>query len=57
LAFLDSLQYDYLREEEPESFPFSQEEVKGLLQTKQDFMEGKTTACPWEDIKQKLRRA
>lgn len=57
LAFLDSLHYDYRPVEEPETFQFSQEEIKGLLQTKQDFLEGKTTARPWEEIKQNLKRA
>jgi hypothetical protein len=35
----------------------SAEEVKGLLQTRRDFLEGRTTARPWEDIKRDLRRA
>ena len=57
LAFLDSLQYDYRPVEEQETFPFSPEEIKSLLQTKQDFLDGKTFARPWEEIKQQLRRA
>lgn len=57
LAFLNSLQYDYRQVDEQESFQLSEEDVKGLLQTKRDFLEGKTTARPWEDIKRKLRRA
>ncbi|PRY00207.1 hypothetical protein CLV24_1574 [Pontibacter ummariensis] len=57
LAFLDSLKYDYRRVDEPEDFRLSEEEVKGLLQTKRDFVEGRTTARPWEDIKRDLRRA
>jgi hypothetical protein len=57
LAFLDSLQYDYRRAEDPEDFRFSEEEVKGLLQTKRDFLEGRTTARPWEEIERNLRRA
>jgi hypothetical protein len=57
LAFLNSLQYDYRPVEEPEAFQFSQEEIKGLLQTKQDFLEGKTAARPWEEIKQNLKLA
>lgn len=35
----------------------SEEEVKGLLQTRRDFLEGRTTARPWEDIKRDLTRA
>ncbi|WP_162056140.1 hypothetical protein [Pontibacter pamirensis] len=57
LAFLDSLKYDYRRVDEPEDFLLSEEEVKGLLQTKRNFVEGRTTARPWEDIKRDLRRA
>jgi len=57
LAFLDSLKYDYRRMDEPEAFQLSEEEVRGLLQTKRDFLEGRTTARPWEDIKRDLKRA
>ena len=57
LAFLDSLKYDYRCVDEQETFQLSDEEVKGLLQTKRDFLEGRTTARPWEDIKRDLRRA
>lgn len=57
LAFLDSLKYDYRRVDEPEDFHLSEEEVKGLLQTKRDFLEGRTSARSWEDIKRDLRRA
>ncbi|TXK22428.1 hypothetical protein FVR03_23005 [Pontibacter qinzhouensis] len=32
----------------------SEEEVKDLLQAKRDFLEGKTTARPWEEIKAKM---
>jgi hypothetical protein len=57
LAFLDSLKYDYRRVDEQKDFQLSDEEVKGLLQTKRDFLEGRTTARPWVDIKRDLRRA
>lgn len=57
LAFLDSLKYDYRCVDEQETFQLSDEEVKGLLQTKRDFLEGRTTARSWEDIKRDLRRA
>ncbi|MBF9251941.1 hypothetical protein I2I11_01415 [Pontibacter sp. 172403-2] len=55
LAFLDSLKYDYQRVDEQESFQLSDEEVKGLLQTKRDFMEGRVSARSWKDIKRDLR--
>ena len=57
LAFLNSLKYDYRCVDEQETFQLSDEEVKGLLQTKRDFLEGRTTARPWEDIKRDLKRA
>jgi hypothetical protein len=57
LAFLDSLKYNYRRVDEQEAFQLFEEEVKGLLQTKRDFLEGRTTARPWEDMKRNLRRA
>ena len=57
LAFLDKLQYDYRWVDEQEDFQFSEEEVKSLLQAKRDFIEGKTTARPWEEIKRNLKRA
>jgi hypothetical protein len=57
LAFLDSLQYDYRRARDPEDFRFSEQEAEGLLQTKRDFLEGRTTARPWEEIECNLRRA
>jgi hypothetical protein len=57
LAFLDSLKYDYQQVDEGDSFVLSEADVKDLLQTKKDFIDGKTTARPWEDIKRDLRRA
>ena len=57
IAFLDRLQYDYQPIEEPNDFQFSQEEISGLLQTKQDFLEGKITARTWEKMKQNLKRS
>ena len=56
LAFLDSLKYDYRRIDEQETLQLSEKEVKGLLETKRDFLEGRTTARSWEDIKPDLRR-
>ena len=32
----------------------AEEEIKDLLQAKPDFLEGKITARPWEDIKAKV---
>ena len=37
-----------------EALGLSTQAVKGLLQTKGDFLAGKTTARPWENIKKEL---
>lgn len=37
--------------DKPQEIPLSEEAVKGLFQTKQDFLEGKTTARLWEEMK------
>lgn len=36
---------------------FSDAEIKSLVKTKQDFIEGKTTARDWTDVKDDLDRA
>ena len=38
-------------------YSFSKAEIEGLLKTKQDFIEGKTTARDWKDIEDDLNRA
>jgi signal recognition particle subunit SEC65 len=38
-------------------YPFSDAEIKSLVKTKQDFIEGKTTARNWTDIEDDLNRA
>jgi hypothetical protein len=38
-------------------FPFSKKDIEGLLKSKQDFLEGKTTARNWEDIEEDLNSA
>ena len=40
-----------------EVYEFSESEIKGLLKTQQDFIEGKTTARDWKDIQDDLNRA
>ncbi len=57
LAFLDSLNYDYQRIDEGGAINLSKEDVEGLLQTKRDFLDGKTTSRSWEEIKRDLKRA
>jgi hypothetical protein len=40
-----------------EEYIFSKAEIEGLLKTKQDFLDGKTTARNWTDIEDDLNRA
>jgi len=36
---------------------FSEAEIAGLLKTRQDFLDGKTSARDWKDIEKDLDRA
>ncbi|WP_259069770.1 hypothetical protein HDF24_16550 [Mucilaginibacter sp. X4EP1] len=38
-------------------YDFTEDEIKSLLKTKQDFIDGKTTARNWDDIEKDLNRA
>lgn len=38
-------------------YVFSDEEIKSFIKTKQDFLEGKTTARDWSDIEKDLNGA
>jgi hypothetical protein len=38
-------------------YAFSEDEIASLVKTKQDFIEGKTTARNWTDIEEDLNRA
>ena len=38
-------------------YVFSEKDIAGLLQSKQDFLDGKTTARNWTDIEDDLNRA
>ena len=38
-------------------YPFSKKDIEGFLKSKQDFLEGKTTAHNWEDVEEDLNRA
>lgn len=40
-----------------EEYLFSEEEIAGFTQTKQDFKDGKTTACDWTEIEEELNKA
>jgi hypothetical protein len=43
--------------DEKADYGFSDEEIKSLVKTKQDFLDGKTTARNWEDVENDLNRA
>ncbi|MGF7077551.1 hypothetical protein [Mucilaginibacter sp. NFR10] len=38
-------------------FSFSKKDIEGLLKSKKDFLEGKTTARNWDDIEEDLNSA
>ena len=52
---LDRFGLDYAVENEDE-YVFSKEEIEGLVKTTQDYIDGKTTARDWEDVKAELKR-
>lgn len=37
-----------------EEYTFSQDEIESFIKTKQDFIEGKTTARDWIEIEEEL---
>jgi hypothetical protein len=43
--------------EEENEYPFNKDEIESLVKTKQDFIDGKTTARNWTDIEEDLNRA
>lgn len=51
LAFLDSLSYHYTSEND--DYVLTDDEVKEIVRRKTDFLAGKTTARPWDDIKKR----
>lgn len=53
---LDRFGLDYTIDAKKD-YSFSATEIESLLKTKQDFLDGKTTARNWEDIEEDLNRA
>jgi hypothetical protein len=51
LAFLDSLSYQY--RSDSEDYVLNDDEVQEMLRRKADFLAGRTTSGPWNQIKQK----
>jgi hypothetical protein len=39
-----------------QDYVFSEAEIKGFIKTKQDFLDGKTTARDWTEIQEELNR-
>jgi hypothetical protein len=53
---LDRFELSYIVDANTD-YTFSEAEIKSLLKTKQDFIDGKTTARDWKDIEEDLNRA
>ncbi|CAN5520285.1 hypothetical protein BH09BAC6_BH09BAC6_21320 [soil metagenome] len=53
---LDRFGLTYLVDTDKE-YAFSKSEIESLVKTKQEFLDGKTTAKNWEDIEADLNRA
>jgi len=51
VAFLDSLSYHYTSD--TDDFMLSDDEVKKMVERKANFLAGKTTSRPWNEIKQR----
>ena len=51
LAFLDSLNYHYRTDSD--DYILSDEEIQEMLKRKADFLAGKTTSRPWNEIKKR----
>ena len=52
LAFLNSLEYDY--QTTPESITLTSEQEKEIIRRDNSFVEGKTAARTWDEIKKEL---
>lgn len=51
LAFLDSLNYHYRTDSD--DYILTDEQIKKMVDRKADFLAGKTTSRPWNEIKQR----
>lgn len=54
LAFLDSLNYKYYSDEG--DYQLNDDDIKEMLKRKADFIDKKTTARSWQEIKTDLNR-
>jgi len=53
---LDRVGFVYEVEAENNGYVFSEAELDGLDKTRQDFLDGKTTARSWAEVKKDLNR-
>jgi hypothetical protein len=54
---LDRFGLLYKIEPDDKDYIFSDAEIKDLVKTRQDYIDGKTTARDWKDIEEDLNRA
>ena len=54
LAFLDSLSYKY--SSDTDTYGLSDAQIRELVKRKADFIAGKTTSRPWDEIKKKYEK-
>jgi hypothetical protein len=54
---LDRFGLVYKIEPDEKEYTFSDAEIKDLVKTRQDYIDGKTTARDWKDIEDDLNRA
>jgi len=51
IAFLDSLNYNYRNESD--DYTLTDSEIQEMIRRKTDFLAGKTTSRPWNEIKKR----
>ena len=54
---LDRVGFIYEVETEEDKYVFSESELDGFERTRKDFLDGKTTARSWAEVKEDLNRA
>lgn len=54
---LDRFGLSYKIEPDDKEYTFSSAQIKDLVKTRQDYIDGKTTARDWKDIEEDLNRA
>jgi hypothetical protein len=54
---LDRVGLTYEVDDDQPDYQFSESEIAGFVKTKQDYLEGKTTARNWDEVKKDLHSA